>query len=121
MNFDPKFFLDISKELNEHNYGAHIRSVANRAYYAAFGVAKINTGLFKDSGSIHKDVIDFLQRTPDKNDKKAGKTLEELFKQRRDADYIYNKKINYDTSFILKNAEKIIDLLNNKKNSLTNI
>jgi hypothetical protein len=45
MSFEPKSFIDISKELKSGNTEAHYRSLINRAYYGVFG--HISTLSFK--------------------------------------------------------------------------
>jgi uncharacterized protein (UPF0332 family) len=112
MSFEPDSWIKISKEL--HSTGKteeYYRSAINRAYYGTFGFLKKRLNVLSVGPSVHKDVIRSLSESPKLNEKKAGKKLEVLFKNRTEADYNYNAEIKGNTSeFSIKEAEKIIEL-----------
>lgn len=115
MSFNPKSFIDISKELKTGVTEAHYRSIINRAYYGVFGYIRNKLPLYVDDASVHKEVIKSLSNSPLKNERRAGKRLEGLFKKRKHADYNYNEIIQQNTCFYsINEAEAIIELFDNK-------
>jgi uncharacterized protein (UPF0332 family) len=117
MNFEPKSFIDISKELQAGNTEAHYRSLINRAYYGVFGHIIKNIPLSVSNASVHKEVINYLRRSPNINEKKVASRLETLFKKRKDADYKYNIKIKSSScAFVIHEAETIISKFESKDN-----
>lgn len=114
MSFDPKSFINVSKELKTGITEAHYRTTVNRAYYGVFGHIRNKLGLYVDNASAHKELIKSLRNSPKINEKKAGSRLETLFKKRKDADYKYNLEIKQNTcDFTIQEAEAIIDLFDN--------
>lgn len=115
MSFNPKLFLDIANELTAGKSEAHYRSIVNRSYYAAFGCLnqKFN---FKYSGiSAHITMYKDLQSSIDKNERKLGKRLEQIFERRKDADYDYSKMIGEGAvDFSINTATYIIENINLK-------
>lgn len=112
MSFEPKEFISISKELSAGETEAHYRSLVNRAYYGAFGYAKIKLNIYSTDISVHKDVISTLKRSPKPEEAKAGSRLESLFKLRKFADYNYgNEMKKCNCEFAIKEAEAIIKLI----------
>jgi uncharacterized protein (UPF0332 family) len=93
MRFNPKDFIKISKELKTGSTEAHYRSIINRAYYGAFGYIRDRLPIYTDGISVHKEVQQFLKRSPNENDNKAGRKLEFLFDRRKEADYKYTMEI----------------------------
>lgn len=116
MNFEPKDFINISKELSSGSTEAHYRSIINRAYYGVFGHIKKQLPIYVLDASVHQEVIRALKRSPDVIEKKVGSRLETLFKKRKDADYSYNIPVRKDScSFTILEAEEIIKLFDSKK------
>ncbi|MGV9141957.1 MAG: HEPN domain-containing protein [Promethearchaeota archaeon] len=114
MNFNPKKFIDISKELEEGNTEAHYRTIINRAYYGVFGHIKEKLQINNMTQSVHQNVIQNLSNSIHINEKKVGKRLETLFKKRKEADYNYHRTIAKNScNFALKEAEKIIEIFDN--------
>lgn len=111
MRFEPKKFLEISKELDGCNpkNEAHFRSIINRAYYAAFGHLKnLNPG-YSHGISVHQDLIKTLKNSNDTKDIIIGKKLEDLFERRKKADYKYHLQIkSSDCRYAVRTAEEII-------------
>ena len=115
MSFEPKYFIDISKELRNGNTEAHYRTLINRAYYGVFGHIRKRWPTYISDGSVHKDLIRSLKNSPHINDKKIGKRLETLFKKRKDADYKYSSEIKKTScNFAINEAEDIINLFDKK-------
>lgn len=115
MSFNPKDFIEISKELSIGVTEAHYRSIINRAYYGVFGYIKKQLPIYVENASVHQEVINNLKRSPNINEKRIGSKLESLFKNRKDADYKYNiqiKKCNCE--FVISDAEAIIKLFDSK-------
>jgi uncharacterized protein (UPF0332 family) len=111
MQFDPKTFIDISKELINGNSEAHFRSVINRSYYGVFGHIKNKLGVKSFGGSVHRDTYMTLINSVPINYKKAGKKLETLFKKRKEADYDHLIEIKkFTCEHCLREAEEIIRL-----------
>lgn len=109
MSFEPKTFIDISKELKTGNSEAHYRSLINRAYYGVFGHIRKNLPISVSDASVHQEVINYLRRSPNINEKKLASRLETLFKKRKDADYKYFIEFKSSTcDFIINEAETII-------------
>ncbi|MDP4183633.1 MAG: hypothetical protein Q8862_00545 [Bacteroidota bacterium] len=112
MSFDPKEFIVIAEEIDKGTTEAHVRSMINRAYYGAFGYAKLKTNFTRDGASVHQDLIAYLKRLPDANAQMAGCKLETLFKNRKKADYQYNFCLSKSSYvFSIKYAEEVISLL----------
>ena len=115
MSFDPKDFIKISKELSSGATEAHYRSIINRAYYGVFGYIKKQLVVYVEGASVHQEIINNLKHSSNINEKKAGSRLESLFKQRKDADYKYDKEIRKcNCAFTISNAEEIIKLFDSK-------
>lgn len=109
MSFEPKSFIDISKELKSGNTEAHYRSLINRAYYGVFGHIRKNLPVYASDVSVHQEVINYLKRSPNLNEKKIASRLETLFKKRKDADYKYSLEIKSSScDFVISEAETII-------------
>jgi uncharacterized protein (UPF0332 family) len=109
MSFEPKSFIDISKELKAGNSEAHYRSLINRAYYGVFGHIIKNLPLNVSDASVHQELIKYLRRSPNVNEKKIASRLETLFKNRKDADYKYFIEIKSSScDFVINEAELII-------------
>jgi hypothetical protein len=112
MSFDPKKLLKTAVHLDSlDNDEETIRSKVNRAYYAAFGVAKIKTHItsYEDT---HTKVIRALENSENPSHQKAGKGLESLRKSRRMADYDYNKTL-YASAYsnVINDAKNVIEEL----------
>ncbi len=108
MSFDPKEFLTVSSDLKKKSdcTEAEYRTIANRAYYAAFGYIKQNFPFINSGISAHQETIDHLERY---YGKKVSKMLENLFKMRKDADYKYNEEFkSFRCDFVIQDANKMI-------------
>jgi uncharacterized protein (UPF0332 family) len=115
MSFEPKEFIEISKELKQGNTEAHYRSIINRAYYGVFGHIRKALPIYSENSSIHQEVIKFLKHSVNRNENKIASRLETLFKKRKEADYKYNMQIMEHTcDFTISEAEKIIELFDKK-------
>ncbi len=111
MAFDPRTFINVSKELQSGTTEAHYRSIINRAYYGAFGYIRNELRIFVDRGSVHQDVIKTLANSESINKKKIGKRLETLFKKRKDADYKHDDQVKqHNCRYCLNEAEELVKL-----------
>jgi uncharacterized protein (UPF0332 family) len=115
MSFEPKKFIDISKELKKGDTEAHYRSLINRAYYGVFGHIKKQLPIYVTDASVHQEVINYLKRSPNINEKKIASRLETLFKKRKDADYKYNSEIKASLcDYAINEAESLIKQFNER-------
>lgn len=111
MAFDPRTFINVSKDLQSGTTEAHYRSIINRAYYGAFGYIRNRLSIFVDSGSVHQEVIRTLANSESLNKKKLSKRLEALFKKRKDADYKHHEEIKqHNCKYCINEAEDIVKL-----------
>ncbi len=111
MPFDPKKFVELSKQLQNGTTEAHYRTLINRAYYGAFGYIRDCLGVAVVEMSVHRKVIESLKRSSSISEKKAGKSLERLFKKRKEADYDYRIEVKqHSCSYCISEAEEIIKL-----------
>jgi hypothetical protein len=106
-------FYSISK-------AAHRASIS-RAYYAVFGIAcdfvlehRSHEILLSKSPSVHGELIDYFKRSSGTNERKIGKLLDDLRRNRNLADYTNElddtpENLSRDS---LDNAKKILNLLN---------
>jgi uncharacterized protein (UPF0332 family) len=115
MKFNPADFIKISKELKTGSTEAHYRTLINRAYYGAFGYVKERLPLYTDGVSAHRELIRFLNNSPNENDNKIGEKLRFLFESRIKADYKYTIEIkSFLCQYIISEAEEIIFLFDEK-------
>lgn len=84
------------------------RSVVNRAYYAAFLLARDKAGITNTGGSVHQDVIKYYQA----HQSSVSNRLMQLKKLRSDADYSSCKQMQ------LNDANKALKISNNVFNAL---
>lgn len=94
MSFNWQDFLKIAEELMNTSEEAKLRTATSRAYYAVFCPARNKKGYkgYK-KGDIHQKVISLYKRSNIQDESFIGKTLDELRRERNDADYDENKKI----------------------------
>lgn len=113
MPFDPRTFIDVSKDLRSGDTQAHVRSIINRAYYGVFGYLKNDLGIYSEGISVHKEVCDALMRSISVNKQIAGKRLESFFVKRKEADYKHNSTFpTTSKDYYIREAEEIIRLYN---------
>jgi uncharacterized protein (UPF0332 family) len=116
MAFDPKKFIDISKELQGGSSEAHYRSIINRSYYGVFGYIRNSLGIISIDGSVHQETYKALINSVAVSHKKAGKRLELLFKRRKEADYNHNMEIKkFTCEGCITDAEEIIKLFESEE------
>ncbi|GHS97801.1 hypothetical protein FACS189421_05250 [Bacteroidia bacterium] len=115
MRFNPKDFIKISKELKAGYTEAHYRTLINRAYYGAFGYIRERLPIYTDGISVHREVIRFLENSPNRNENEIGRKLKILFNKRIEADYKYHIEVkNFLCEYVIFEAEKIIVLFDKK-------
>lgn len=113
MQFDPRTFINVSRDLTTGNSQAHLRSIINRAYYGVFGYLRNELRIYSEGSSVHRDVYQTLIRSVSVNKQIAGKRLESFFVKRIEADYKHNLTFHSSSKeFYIKEAEEIIRLYN---------
>ena len=95
-NFDWALIRPIGDELIQTDDEAHLQSAFGRYYYGPYCSTKyylINLGHFEYLGPKggHQNLYEELQNSPDYNEQELGNTLEELFRNRIDADYLLER------------------------------
>ncbi len=88
MSFDWRKYIELADELLKQGSEAHWRSSISRAYYGVFCLARNKSG-YKNvkTANVHKDVIQYYKMSSNPDYKLVGKVLDELRRNRNDADY----------------------------------
>lgn len=102
MSFDWRDYLKLSDELAKRTDEASWRSSISRAYFGAWCIARNKKG-YKDyetkaKENIHWLVINAYKGEKYKSLRKAGWNLDELRKNRNDADYNEDRLIDKDVA-----------------------
>ena len=109
--FDPVEFYQFAGQLYQQKSEREVenRIIINRAYYSAFLCARCFSKISNSSGSVHKEVIDYFEKQPNKNIFNQLKQLKDL---RQKADYDLNSAIvSRQAGKSLKLAEHILKKL----------
>lgn len=117
VRFKPRKFLKLAIRLiadRQYEEPCRIRTAVGRAYYAAFLCAKAKLErlghAFPDDHGVHTAVKDALM---DRGETLIGSRLDDLFEQRRIADYYMNTPISKgDGNHCVGISRKIIDDVN---------
>jgi uncharacterized protein (UPF0332 family) len=132
MSFDWGDYIKLAEKLqNETNKNsieeAYYRSIISRSYYGVFCISRIKAGLefyrprprTGDPG-VHEKVISYYKNSNIPEEKLIGKFLDDLRRDRNDADYDRRKRIDKDLAerAILK-AKELLNILNRIKSSPT--
>lgn len=123
MIFDWNLYLQLAEELISHQKTgdlreAYLRSAISRSYYGVFCIARnflVNKGTTIPKVDTHKFVRDTYWKSPNREEKKIGKSLHNLWLDRKDADYENNAHIDVNraktahqmASQIMDNLRKI--------------
>lgn len=114
--FDPVEFFYIARKLykaSETLDSGTARTCINRAYYAAFLVAREKSKNKSDGVGVHSDVIaHYKKKTP-----KLGNQLSTLFYKRKKADYELNGNsiiTKRDSGKAISQAKEILESLGKK-------
>ncbi|RLG27175.1 hypothetical protein DRN76_00250 [Methanosarcinales archaeon] len=102
MSFYWELYIQLADELTSHQEKldlreAYLRSAMSRCYYGIFCIARnhlIAKGISIPRVDTHKFVREQYQRLPRNVEKKIGKNLCRLWKERKDADYENDADIN---------------------------
>ncbi|RLE07347.1 hypothetical protein DRZ78_03135 [Candidatus Aerophobetes bacterium] len=110
MSFDWRDYIRLAEDLMRHNEEAYARTVISRAYYGVFCLSRNKAGFrnYKES-NVHQKVIKHYQKSKNDNEQYVGKVLDDLRKERNDADYNEDKVINSQLAHRV--LLKAIDLL----------
>ncbi len=95
MNFDWKLYVQLADELINHQrtakfQEAYLRTAVSRSYYGVFCIARnflVNRGVAIPRANTHQFVRDKYWSSPNRVEKKIGKDLLDLWRERKDADY----------------------------------
>lgn len=109
--FDPVEFYQFAGQLYQKKSEREVenRIIINRAYYSAFLCARNFSKISNSSGSVHKEVIDYFEKQPNKIIFNQLKQLKDL---RHKADYDLKTVIlSRQAGKSLKLAEHILNKL----------
>lgn len=106
MNFDWRKFVDLAQRFITYEETEEVfRTAVSRSYYGVFGILRNYTGLKNYTRKdVHQRVIEALIYSQNKEERKIGRWLDELRKDRNKADYSENEKIDRNL------AEKCIEI-----------
>lgn len=102
MSFDWESYIQLADELIRHKrtsslHEAYLRSAISRSYYGVFCIARnllIARKISVPRADTHKFVRTKYQKSLNKTEKKIGENLSRLWRERKDADYEDNAKID---------------------------
>jgi uncharacterized protein (UPF0332 family) len=95
MSFDWRAYVELAGELLAHPQSAipqeaYLRSAISRAYYGVFGIARnfiVSRGIIIPRIDTHKFVRETYFNSSNKEERKIGKDLRDLWHERKEADY----------------------------------
>ena len=106
MSIIPDDFLTLAQELQCHDNEVHHRTAASRAYYCAYHacITLFQTNIPREhqKGGMHNNFLQSLERSTDKNDRRIGIILRDIYNRRLLADY------DLETSFPASNSAQSI-------------
>lgn len=110
MAFDWAEFLAFSERLyaRADRDEATERTIIGRAYYSAFGVARIRLSSRVVGKSIHRQVIDAYKSSTNADKRLLGNKLDALRKRRVSADYEANYIAGQNVERALQEARDIL-------------
>jgi len=128
MNFDWRDYIKLAEKLrNESNKNAleeaYYRSIISRSYYGVFCILRIKAGLefyrprpnTGDPG-VHEKVIGYYKNSKIPEEKLVGKFLDDLRKERNNADYDRRKRVGKDLAErAISKAKELLETLNRIK------
>jgi len=96
MSFDWRKYIKLAEDLLGQGDEAHWRSSISRAYYGVFCLARNKAGYkHVKKSDVHRAVIQYYKMSSSPDDKFVGKVLDELRRNRNDADYNDDKVIDF--------------------------
>jgi len=95
MSFNWVEYVKLAEDLQKQRGESYLRSSISRAYYGVFCIARNKKG-YKNSrqSNVHWEVINAYKNSSIQDEKYVGKLLDDLRKQRNDADYDEDKTIS---------------------------
>lgn len=95
MNFDWSLYIQLADELITHQrtpdlHEAYLRTAISRSYYCVFCISRnllVKRGVTIRKVDTHRFVRDNYWKSPDRIEKKIGKDLLNLWRERKEADY----------------------------------
>ena len=122
MNFDWSLYIQLADELISHQktpdlLEAYLRTAISRSYYGVFCIARnslVSRGATIPKVDTHKFVRDKYWKSPNRAEKKIGKDLLELWRERKDADYEDGATIDINRArTAYEMAKRILERLRN--------
>ena len=124
MSFDWKDYIKLAEKLQEEPdknsiEEAYYRSIISRSYYGVFCISRIKAGLESyrprprtgDPG-VHEKVISYYKNSNRPEKKLVGKFLDDLRRERNDADYNGNKIVGKALAErAISKAKKVLEIL----------
>lgn len=113
MTFQWSSFVDFAKTLYDTSEDdeARVRTVISRAYYGAFGHARLKQGLFvNERKDVHAKVIGAYKDSSDPHERQIGIWLDSLRKRRIKADYSNEAAVGGGNR-ALREARRILEKL----------
>lgn len=123
MSFDWKLFVQLADELISHQRTAvlreaYFRSAISRSYYGVFCITRnllVSRGITIPKVDTHKFVREKYLKSQNRLEKKTGKDLLDLWRDRKDSDY------EDGATFDINRAKTAYQLAIRILNRLTNI
>ena len=111
---DPRDFLALAKDLRKRGDAAALRTAISRAYYYAFVLSRKYVGKYHpipSSVDAHKFLPELLQNSGNDDLRDVGKHLDDLRRDRNEADYdvdVDRPEKTKHVDYCLKMAEQIV-------------
>jgi len=108
MSFDWEDYIKLAEKLHDETNKnsteeAYYRSIISRSYYGVFCISRIKAGLefyrprpLTGDPGVHEKVISYYKNSTIPEEKLVGKLLDDLRKERNNADYDRNKNVGKD-------------------------
>jgi uncharacterized protein (UPF0332 family) len=113
MSFDWVEYVKLAENFQKKLDESYLRSSISRAYYGIFCIVRNIKG-YKDytKADIHGKVINEYKNSDNLTEKNIGRILDELRRNRNDADYNEDKSIGKDlTERVVLKAKEILRCL----------
>jgi len=102
MNFDWNLYIQLADELINHQrtsglHEAYLRTAISRSYYGVFCISRnflASRGVTIPKVDTHKFVRDKYWKSPNRAERKIGKDLVDLWRERKDADYEHGATVD---------------------------
>ena len=125
MSIIPDDFLTLAQELNNNSCEVRNRTAASRAYYCAYhaciNLFQINIPREHQKGGMHNNFIQSLERSTNKNDRRIGIILRDIYNRRLLADYDLQTAFPESSSTqAIKQTQRLLEQLKTISDQLAN-